>query len=464
MKRAAPRTRARLVYAAAGVLVAGMSIAVALLVTPMQQVQVAGQAVRVGAAAPSLSISGPGELDLFGQRLPTKISFVGPVRPRLALSRITLSQQLGSLFTSPHHRSAQALIGQALAGAWTRYFAWETVIAGGCALLLAGALAGWARLPVRRTLVLLAAGLVFTEAVNVGGIMATAYTAPARLRQVKSLEALAGRSPLPRVSRAPGKPDLQVQAVAMGDSTAAGVGNPPLAHPSQLDKACQRSADTYAADLGRVNGWRVLNLSCSGATIPHGILGPQHRGQVTVPAQLAEAKKATRAAVMIVSIGADDLRWSALLRLCTVTSACDNKAAVAYFQQRLAAFTVGYYQLLKQLAALPSHPTVLINLYYNPFDPQRHCLDSAGLTAAKQKSLTALLDALNNVLASGATTSGLIPVRQDFTGHALCDPRPYVQGLHDPAPFHPTSAGELAIALADEQALRQHTAPSTPPG
>ena len=71
-----------------------------------------------------------------------------------------------------------------------------------------------------------------------------------------------------------------------------------------------------------------------------------------------------------------------------------------------------------------------------------------------------LLDALNIVLARGAQASGLIPVRQDFTGNALFVSFPYVQVMHDPAPFHPTSAGELAIALADEQVLHQHTAPS----
>jgi hypothetical protein len=71
MKRPARHTRVMLSYAAAGVAVAAASIAVALLVTPMQRVAVAGQTVRVGAAAPLLSVSGPGELDLFGQRLPT---------------------------------------------------------------------------------------------------------------------------------------------------------------------------------------------------------------------------------------------------------------------------------------------------------------------------------------------------------------------------------------------------------
>ena len=206
----------------------------------------------------------------------------------------------------------------------------------------------------------------------------------------------------------------------------------------------------------------MLNLACSSATIPVGILGPQPLSGVTAPAQFAVAKKATNASYVIVSIGADDLGWSALLRLCTVTTSCDNSASTAYFQQRLATFAVGYYQLLRRLAALPSQPTVLVNLYYDPFDTSQHCLDGVGLTPAKEKSLTGLLDALNNVLANGARATGLIAVRPDFTGHALCDPEPYVQGIHARAPFHPTLAGELAIALADGQALEQLLGRATP--
>jgi lysophospholipase L1-like esterase len=248
----------------------------------------------------------------------------------------------------------------------------------------------------------------------------------------------------------------------MGDSTAAGVGNPRPVQPSQLDTACQRSAGTYAADLGQIKNWRVLNLGCSSATIPAGILGPQGLRGVTAPAQLAVARKATNASYVIVSIGADDLGWSALLRLCTVTTSCDDRPSTAYFQQSLASFTVRYYQLLRRLAALPSHPTVLVNLYYNPFDPRQHCLDGVGLTPAKQKSLTRLLGALNSVLANGARASGQIPVRPDFAGHALCDAVPYVQGLTASAPFHPNLAGQLAIALADVRALEQPRTQTVP--
>src|ERR1700745_3200699 len=70
------------------------AIAVALQVTPMQTVSVAGQVIQVGATAPSLSLSGPGEIDLFGQSLPTNIQFTGPVRPRLQLSQISINSEL----------------------------------------------------------------------------------------------------------------------------------------------------------------------------------------------------------------------------------------------------------------------------------------------------------------------------------------------------------------------------------
>ncbi|HEX9035133.1 MAG TPA: GDSL-type esterase/lipase family protein [Streptosporangiaceae bacterium] len=466
MTRSARGMHVRAAGVAGALAAAALSITVALLVTPMQQVSLAGQTVGVGAAAPSLSLSGPGELDLFGQRLPTTLRFDGPVRPRLALTQITLGRQLAVAF-APRRPSPERAIGRALAAGWKRYFAWEIVIAAGCALMLGGALAGWLRLPARRSLVLVAGTLVVTQALNLGGIMVTAYTAPARLRHISSLTALAGRSPLPPVPAAPGPPRPGVQVVVMGDSTAAGIGNPGLAQPSRLDRACQRSADSYAVDIGQIDNWRVLNLACSGATIPAGILGPQRTGEVTAPAQFAVAKKATHASVVIVSIGADDLGWSALLRLCTVTPTCDDRASTAYFQQRLAAFTVGYYQLLRRLTALPSHPLVLVNLYYDPFDPGRHCLDNLGVTQAKEKSLTSLLDALNSVLANGARATGLLAVRPDFTAHALCDPEPYVQGVHGRAPFHPTIAGQLAIALSDSGILvpaRSQSPPAAPHG
>ena len=80
-----------LVVAATLLVVAAASIAFALGVTPAQPVSVLGQTVAVGTTPPTLSASGPGEVVLFGQRFPTQVHFVGPVRPRLMVTDISIT-------------------------------------------------------------------------------------------------------------------------------------------------------------------------------------------------------------------------------------------------------------------------------------------------------------------------------------------------------------------------------------
>ena len=429
------------------------AIAVALQVTPMQTVTVAGQVIQVGATAPSLSLSGPGEIDLFGQSLPTNTQFTGPVRPRLQLSQISINSELTTFVEGTKAAGAERILGARLADGWKHYFAWETAVAGAGMLILVGALAGWRRVPHRTTVKLLAAGLLIAEALNVGAIMITTYTAPALLQQVHSLSALVGsQTRLPRIDPA-GRPLRKVQAVVIGDSTAAGAG---LAlAPGPTARACGRSADSYAEDLSSVNRWKVLNLACDGATISHGLLGPQVHNGVRLLPQLAQAERASRASVIIVSVGADDLNWAAVLRYCSVTPNCNDKATQAYFQQQLASFSKDYLDLLSRLAALPARPQVIINRYYNPFGTQPGCLATAGLTTANLQTLTSRLATLNAVLAKGAAQFRFSSPQPDFSGHELCSTQPYVQGLGAAAPFHPTAAGQLAIALADQAVLRQ---------
>jgi lysophospholipase L1-like esterase len=435
------------------VVAAVAAITVALWVTPMQPVSAAGQTVRVGAAAPSLSLSGPGELDLFGQRMPTVVTFAGPVRPRLELTRISLSRQLTELAGSGEGETAARPLQHALVRGWQRYFYWQVTAVAVVALVLLGAVAGWRRRSWRGTVVFLAVGLAVTELVNLGAIMTTAYSAPQKLGQVSSLEALVGRVPLVPVPAAGGPARPGGTVVVLGDSTAAGLGNPPLPHPDAADRACHRSVDSYAVALATVNNWQVSNLACSGATVSAGLLGPQRAGKVTLPAQLSSSAIAS-ATTVVVSVGANDVSWSAMLRVCAASPTCQDQAEGAYFQQQLAGFSQDYLQLLTQLQALPTRPNVIINLYYNPFTGDDGCLAPLGITDAKRQSLAARLAALNTILVNGAKTASFTSVTPDFAGHGLCSDQPYVQGAKASAPFHPTSAGELAIALADEQALR----------
>jgi lysophospholipase L1-like esterase len=431
---------------------AAASIAAALQLTPLQTVTVAGQVIRVGASAPSFSLTGPGEVDLFGQSLPTNMQFGGPVRPRLQLSQISINSELTTFVQGDRPAGAERILGAQLADGWKQYFIWETVITGAGALILVGAVAGWRRVTPRTTWKLLAAGLLVAEAINLGAIMIAAYSAPALLREAHSLNDLVGtETRLPRLH--PVGPSLPgVQVVVMGDSTAAGAGLAPL--PGSTDRNCGRSTDSYAADLSAADGWRVLNLACNGATIGNGLLGPQVQDGRRLPAQFAVAEQAAHASLIIVSVGADDLNWSAELQYCSITPRCNDRATTAYFQQQLASFSKNYLDLLSRLAALPSHPQVIINRYYDPFGSQPACLGQAGLSVTNLQTLASRLATLNQVLAQGASQFGFSSTQPDFAGHELCTPQPYVQGLNAAAPFHPTVLGQLAIALADQAAVQ----------
>jgi lysophospholipase L1-like esterase len=443
-------------------LTAVLAAGAALEVTPMQTVTVAGQVISVGAALRP-GLSGPGEVDLFGQSLATAVSFPGPVRPRLELTQITLNSELADFVKGGTPRQAAAALRIALVSGWERYFGWEAAAAGLAALILAGALAGWRRLPGRSTAWILAAALVTTELINGGAIALTATGAQDALRHVHSLNQLVASAPIPaQQDGRPSPPVRGVQEVVLGDSTAAGAGLPLTDHPSAADRGCGRSSESYGQDLAAANGWKVVNLACDSATIRQGVLGAQQRSGVQIPAQIAAASQIKDPTVVIVSVGADDLQWSTILAACAVESHCDNRAAAAFFQQKLADFSTTYLQLLIQLAALPGHPVVIINGYYDPFGSDIGCVVSHGLTAAKIRTLNAWLTALNQVLAKGAAQSGFLSAQPSFAGHQLCSPQPYVQGLGAAAPFHPTALGQLAIALADQAALARQPASGTP--
>lgn len=450
-------------YVVAFVAIAALSVWLSVRVTPLQTVSAVGQSVQVGAASPSLSLSGPGELDLFGEVIPTRPQFDGPIRPRLRLAHIALNAEAKTITKPGGSGAAGKDLSQQLTSAWTRYLLWETLIAAGFAAVAAVAVAGARRSTRAVTAMTLAFAVVGVCVINAVGVYLLAASTPQALRQVHSITDLVGLSP-PTPTPSAGGPALPgVQAVVIGDSTAAAVGNPPLDHPSALDKACGRSRDSYAVDLAAANNWNTLNLACSSATIRDGVLGSQQLGTREAPSQLSMAMRADKAGVVIVSIGANDIHWSALTALCAAANACDDQASSAYFQQQIAGFATDYYELLGDLAALPQHPVVLINEYYNPFGENLDCLKAQNITAAKAKTLQSRLDDLNTVLRQGAETFDFTDVQQHFDGHQLCSDQSFVQGPDANAPLHPTAAGELAIALADQQALSRAVAATPRP-
>jgi lysophospholipase L1-like esterase len=468
---------------AAYVALAAAALLLALAVTPPVTVATFGQDVKVGAVAPSpgLGWSGPGRAELFGEgTVDTVARFDGPIRPLITWERFNRNAAAAAFIqASDGAGSGTRTVGAALAAGWTAYFVRLLVAAAviGVALYLAviGALGVVRRgyqVPSRGRLLLgLAAAAGLSLAVTVGCAALTVLSARSQLAGVSSLADLTGRAPLvPPPS--PADPEHTDVAVAViGDSTAAGVGNAEPADPTPQDTACGRSRDAYARVLQSATGQPVLNLACSSATIDTGLLGPQTEGGATLPAQVGVLKSLPSLSAVVVSVGANDVGWSDFLSICYALSRCDDQVSATLFQRRLDTFRIQYAQLLQQLSDLPSRPVVIVTEYYDPLGSTFDCTalqapdppaspppgygfapapgeDPQQRIAEKVEPLRSELDALNTVLQQGAAAFDFRSVRPDFTGHELCTPQPWVQGMSARFPFHPNAAGELAIAAA----------------
>jgi lysophospholipase L1-like esterase len=465
---------------------------VALQFTPTVPVAVFGQVVEVGAVRPTLSLSGPGQANLFGEgALDTVQHFDGPVRPLIVWQRFNRNDEAGQFIQSTSVDGRRVVqtntgeVGRALSAGWTSYFLrlilWSA-LAGALIYLVALGIHGLlpARTPARtrpRRLLFLGAAVVLSALVAAASTALTLVSASEQLSEVKSLSDLVGTANFAPVPQPVGVARTDVNAVVVGDSTAAGIGNAPVVKPTTEDTACRRSADSYAVQLQVLTDYRVLNLACSSATINAGLLGVQYTGGRALVPQLSTLQSVQSASVVLVSIGANDVGWADLLQLCYGLPACNDSATDSLFQSRLDAFKIQYTQLLQQLSDLPNHPQVVINLYYDPFgtsfdcpglhDPKADAGAPAGYgfgadvgkdnqdekIKTKVEPLRAQLNRLNTVLSQGADAFGFAAVQPRFDGHELCTAQPWVQGMSDAAPFHPTAAGELAIAAADRKLL-----------
>lgn len=471
-------------------LLAVAAMILALAITPPVSVSAYGQTVQVGAVPPrfTLGLSGPGEADLFGEGpLRTVQHFDGPIRPRIVWQRFNRNDDAAQFIQSTDSDGRRVVstgsraVGEALAAGWTEYFIRLILLAGliGATLYLIGvgaiALASGhdhRHRSRRQHLALLSVSAALSLVLTGACTALTVMSAYQQLHTVRSLSDLVGTANLAPVPVTVGQPRQDIDVVVIGDSTAAGIGNNPLAKPSKQDTACRRSSDAYAHVLQADSGLRVLNLACSSATITAGLLGPQTTRGVTLPPQVSVLESIRSASVVIVSVGANDVGWSDFLRYCYGLSRCDDRASDNLFQSRLDTFKIQYIQLLQQLGDLPSHPTVIVSEYYDPFGTTFDCPQvrdqqvGAGASPGygfgpdpgkdnqadkiKQKidPLRSELARMNAAIADGADAFDAITVRPRFEGHELCADQSWVQGIGDPAPFHPRAAGELAIAAA----------------
>jgi hypothetical protein len=184
-----------------------------------------------------------------------------------------------------------------------------------------------------------------------------------------------------------------------------------------------------------------------------------------LPAQVGLLKQVRDLDYVVVAIGPNDLGWSDFLQYCYGVPDCSDQLTQGEFEYRLAAFDRVYGDLLVDLNGLPDGPQIIVMTSYGAFEPDtdvEDCPDTRregypGLDETKIDLLNARNERLNDVLRAGAG-------KYDFTVvdpplRLLCGQRrdglgPDVQGLADPAPFHPTGIGELRMASAVVREIR----------
>jgi len=280
------------------------------------------------------------------------------------------------------------------------------------------------------------------------------------LRNIGSLSQLVGSY---HYSPAPVGPEITgYDGAVIGDSRASRVGGPPLPDGTPDDLACERSADSLAAEIGHLLPARVLNLACPSATVTSGLRGTQQRSGRELPAQISLLKQVLGLRFVVVAIGPNDLGWTDFMRYCYGVRDCSDNLSQGEFEYRLAAFDRAYGDLLIDLNDLPGRPRIVVVTSYGAFDPDADCADTRGpegvpgLDRGKIELLGARNDALNDILTTGAEKYGFSVADLELSVLCRSGPDglgPDLQGLTDPYPFHPTGIGSLRMASSVVRSL-----------
>jgi hypothetical protein len=279
--------------------------------------------------------------------------------------------------------------------------------------------------------------------------------------------------------------------VALGDSVASGEGNP-VGKDLWLDVPCHRSALAGFEQAARLLGQAVaeapasrspassitfVSLACSGAKVGAGLLRPYagvdpddrlppYRPQVERLRRIADARAAPRgdrSAVdaVLVSVGANDVRFSDVVKACAAPGDCraGQEAGVLAGLERLRG---AYDRLGRRLdLAAPGAPVLSVE-YFDPTHDEegRFCRHSVAFTTQDEArwAYEGLLRPLNAEIEAAAERNRWLfvdGIAADFERHGYCAGADrWVRRLSDSAIFqhdllgtlHPSPDGQAAIA------------------
>jgi lysophospholipase L1-like esterase len=205
----------------------------------------------------------------------------------------------------------------------------------------------------------------------------------------------------------------------------------------------------------------VSHVACTGAKANDGIYDSQTRSGTTLTAQLDQAFANGTPDLITITIGANDARWTQFIRQCYYIR-CGYSVDTARFSAYLIDLKLELNVIMAKISTLSNGkpPQVIVTGYYNPFSSST-CAATDNLTSSEISWLRSRTSSLNSAISGTVgkySFADFAPV--SFSGHDVCSTDSWIQGLDDRAPFHPTAAGQQAIAKA---VLAKYTDPTPPP-
>lgn len=236
--------------------------------------------------------------------------------------------------------------------------------------------------------------------------------------------------------------------VALGDSVAAGLGLP--AAPGS-DPVCGVSRQAYGVLVAASLRMPYQNAACSGATAGD-LVTEQHLAGTNrdIEPQLDQAFAAGKPALISITAGANDASWAYYINKClqkTCGTVSDKFSSAALLGALRAKLSYAMRDISNRSNGKP--PRVVLTGYYRPFSAA--CVQQySGVTAAELAWINKQTAALNKVLIdiSDDYSSFVRFAPVSFAGHELCSATPWIQGLRDKAPLHPTYSGQRIISKA----------------
>ena len=230
--------------------------------------------------------------------------------------------------------------------------------------------------------------------------------------------------------------------VAIGDSFASGVGS--FVYYDDADD-CYRSPFSYPSQLAAARRLPLTLLACSGATTDD-VLHEQVR-------EIPEG-----ADLVTVTVGGNDIGYAPVLTTCGLPGWLGNcdaaiDGALRTLRDELPTNLATVYAEVKDKAegariVVTGYPLLFNGTDCNPF---------TFFTGFEMARLNNATEKLNAVIQTEALEAGLtfVAVADAFAGHAVCDRRPWINGLVLPVvnSYHPNVFGHAAYAVQVAEAL-----------